>query len=132
METPGDKSTSGYLGKLNLFTSSSKLMSNDLKFNYSINNSSKENVFLDSHNRNFFSFSKFMKSTSCKKPRTYESKSKQLIGSVANKKLKFTDCSVKYEKDEGENNKEIHKLDLKKSVFKISNVNFDINLNYLK
>jgi hypothetical protein len=166
METPYDKKTGSIFARHNLFTSSSKLLGNEF-FNFNTMSNStfkdKENIFLNSnqsHNNNpfnqvrNFSFSKFMKTSTCKKQR------KNIIlnndtarKSTGKKKLKFSECrKIYYDPEEEENNpdgnkikeknsdlkiqtpsaKEILRLNVKSSKFKISSVNFNINFSYMK
>jgi hypothetical protein len=130
METPGHKAQFSYFQALSQLKSFSKFFSG-FKNHQTIN---KDSIFIDSQNRNLFSFTKDKNWSSCKKPHPYEYKQKEVKDSTAKKKLTFNDSATKTQKTETkiENYDTIHKLDLKKSLFKINNINFDINLNYSK
>jgi len=126
METPGHKAQFSYFQALSQLKSFSKFFSG-FKNHQTIN---KDSIFIDSQNRNLFSFSKDKNWSSCKKPIPYEYKGVQ--DTTAKKKLTFNDSANKTQKTESKHHDTIHKLDLKKSLFKINNINFDINLNYSK
>lgn len=128
METPGHKAHYSYFQALSQIKSFSNFFSG-FKNNQTNN---KDNIFIESQNRNLFSFSKDNNWSTCKKPLPYEYKQKEANETTAKKKLTFNDSATKTLKTESkiQNHESIHKLDLKKSLFKINNINFDINLNY--
>lgn len=117
METPSEKknyqnnfTNQLFSNKINLFTSTEK--TNDLFFIKDFNSYSPFN----------YSFNKFFV-TSYKRPNPRNASTQQ------QSKNQLSSCKVKLAK---ENYKEIHKINVKKSSFKISNVNFNIKLSYMK
>jgi hypothetical protein len=108
MQTPCEKRNNlNFSSKSNLFTSSGNVNDFFLKENYM-------SPF-------DFSLNKYIL-TSYKRPLPRDS-------TTHKNKYQFSNCSIKFQK---ENCKEIHKLDVKKSSFKINNVNFNIKLSYMK
>jgi len=109
METPYYKRTNlSFINRSNLFSCSGQI--NDF-FNFKDNNTFSP--FESSVNKYFI--------TSYKRPSTKNDTQDQ------NKLIKSS--SVNLDK---ENNKEIYKLNVKKSSFKISNINFHIKYSYIK
>jgi hypothetical protein len=131
-------SNNSYKDKENIF----------LQSNQSYNN----NPF--TQNRNF-SFSKIMQTSTCKKQRPILNRNLDTSEMIGKKKLRFSECrKIYYDpedeledsnknqenkisshselKDSTPNEKEILRLNVKSSKFKISNVNFDINFCYMK
>ncbi len=113
METPFNKSRGSAFRKFNLFTSSAgKLQPNELLFNSNISLRDNYHLLSDRHN---FSFSKFNRSSD-----------KKEIQEVPKTQDKSLQTEFKNEKEN------FYKLNLRKSSFKINNINFNINFSYLK
>ncbi len=110
METPCDKryNNEGFSSRANLFNSSG--LGSDIFF--------REN---NHHSPYDFSMNKYFLTT-YKKPISRYTSTRQ-------KKNEFSSLNISMDK---ENCKEIHKLNVKKSLFKINNINFHIKLSYMK
>lgn len=144
METPHEKNRNfhNFLNKSHMFTSASKINTKDFIFRH-LNSSSnfKENNFnfynsnlLNSSNyRNKFSFSKnFL--TSSRQNKLDKSDCEFFNLTDDPKKLMFSNCSIKFSQKaaKDDHSKEVHKLNISRSQFKINNINFNINLGYLR
>jgi hypothetical protein len=110
METPHSNNT---LSKFNMFTSSySKLFSNPRGLNMTPSS---------------FSFYQNKLSTFLKKPISPRFSSAGSESDIYPKKLKFNNCNINFNRD---NCNEIHNINVKKSEYKMKNVNFNIDLSF--
>lgn len=113
METPQAQNS---FSKLNLFTSSA----NNFFFN------SYKNFNISPSN---FSFCENKFTSIMKKPRSPKFSSAESGSEILPKRLKFNNCHVKVNK---ENCTEIHKLQVEKCEFKMNNLNFNINVSFVR
>lgn len=109
METPFNKIKGSAFRKYNIFTSSpGKVESNEFIFNSNLSKNDNYNLLTNSN----FSFRKFIRSSDKKETFSRETENK-----------KTPICLGK---------ENFHKLNIKKSSFRINNVNFNIDFSYLK